>query len=235
MEARKNGIPAHDTRYVAKKNWNVLRYDFVSDDGLVPSSCEIRLGDPDPMTGEPITDMTVFSSYYRLVNQEVRTNLDQIRIEKTKKERRKTNELKARLAADFEKEYGYAPNEDNLRHLAEEVEGSPYILVPIDAIVNEEDDSSGVQDWTAYSVPFDDPYEDDESLEIRAMREVGRSLTGRMKVLFDLMYEKFDAGAEKVKRVDLADELGVSPAAITKALAKIAALINAKTAELAAE
>ena len=67
------------------------------------------------------------------------------------------------------------------------------------------------------------------------MREVGSSLTGRMKVLFDLMFDKFDAGATKVKRVDLADELGVSPAAITKALAKIAALIKAKTAELAAE
>lgn len=235
MEARKNGISAHDTRYVAKNDWNVLRYDFVTGDGSIPSSCEIRLGDPDPMTGETITDMTVFSSYYRLVNQEVRSNLDQIRIEKTKKERRKTNELKARLAVDFEKKYGYRPNEDTLRLLAEEVEGAPYILVPIDAIINEEDDSSGLQDWAAYSVPFDDPFEDDEPLEIRAMREVGSSLTGRMKVLFDLMYARFDAGAEKIKRVDLADELGVSPAAVTKALAKIAALIRAKTAELAAE
>ena len=235
MDARKNGIFAHETRYVAKKDWNVLRYDFVAGDGLVPSSCEIRLGDPDPLTGEPITDMTVFASYYRLVNQEVRSNLDQIRIEKTKKERRETNELKARLAADFEKKYGYRPNEDNLRLLVEEVQGSPYILVPIDAIVNEEDDSSGIEDWAAYSVPFDDPFEDDESLEIRAMREVGRSLTGKAKVLFDLMYARFDAGAEKIKRVDLADELGVSPAAVTKALAKIAAMIRAKTAELAAD
>ena len=49
------------------------------------------------------------------------------------------------------------------------------------------------------------------------------------------MFDKCEDGATKVKRVDLAYELGVSPAAVTKALEKIAALIKAKTAELAAE
>jgi hypothetical protein len=91
---------------------SLLKYEFATEDGLTPSSCEIRLGDIDPMTGQPITDESVFKGYYQCVNREVRVNLKQIRLEKTKEERRKTNELKAGLSARFEQEHGYKPNED---------------------------------------------------------------------------------------------------------------------------
>ena len=226
-------IRRNDTRYVSKANMSLLKYEFATEDGLTPSSCEIRLGDIDPMTGQPITDESVFKGYYQCVNQEVRVNLKQIRLEKTKEERRKTNELKARLSARFEQEHGYKPNEDNLRLLVEQEEGSQYFMLPLDSLRNE-DGESYAEILQPYSEPFEDPYKE-EPLQIRAMREVGESLTGTLKVIFDKMSDRFDAGATKVKRVDLADELDVSPAAITKALEKIAALIKAKTAELAAE
>ena len=234
MASHQNKVTrCNDTRYVSRSDMSVLKYEFLSEDDNTPSSCEIRLGDVDPLTGLPITDESLFKGYYQCVNREVRVNLKQIRLEKTKEERRKTNELKARLSAEFEQEHGYKPNEDNLRLLVEQEEGSRYFLVPLDAIRNG-DGESCAEILQSYSEPFDDPFKE-EPLEIRAMREVGESLTGKAKVLFDLMYDKFEDGATKVKRVDLADELGVSPAAVTKALAKIAALIKAKTAELAAE
>ena len=229
----KKGIRCNDLQVVPKKDWGSIQYDFVSDDGLTPSSVTIRVGDIDPLTGESV-DMTVLSKYYEQVNREVRTNLSQIRLEKTKKELQKSRELKAALADKFDKEHGYRPNQDNLRLLVEEAEGSPYFAVPYDALRNE-DGESGIESWAPFSVPFDDPFEDDLPLEERALREVGSSLTGRLRDVFDALLGKTDENGSKVKLKDLADKWDVSPAMITKDKALIFDLVRKKAAELAEE
>ena len=226
-------IRCNDLQVVPKKDWGSLQFDFVSDDGLTPSSVTIRVGDIDPLTGEPV-DMTVLSRYYEQVNREVRTNLSQIRREKTKKERQQSSELKAALADKFEKEHGYRPNQDNLQLLVEEVEGSPYFAVPYDALRNENGES-GIESWAPFSVPFEDPFEDDLPVEMRALREVGSSLTGRLRDVFDVLLGKTDDNGNKVKLKDLADKWDVCPAMITGYKAQIFDLVRKKAAELAEE
>ena len=225
----------NETQYVPKERWNAITYHFVTDDQNTPSVCTVRLGDIDPVSGEPISDVTLFSDYYRQVNREVRVNMKQIRPEKTKRERLELAQLKARLSDEFEKEHGYKPNEDNLRLLVEKVEGSPYILVPIDAIQNEEDDSSGLENWSPYSVPFEDPFDNEPSVMVQAMLAVSASLTGRLKEVFDALQQNIESDGPKIKKIDLARRLGVSPSQITKDIRKIAVLIMEKSAELIEE
>ena len=48
------------------------------DDGNTPSSCTIRIGDIDPMTGEPITELT-FNEIYRLIDHQIYINNKEIK------------------------------------------------------------------------------------------------------------------------------------------------------------
>ena len=58
----KNGIPCNETRFTNGKDRNRIVYQFVADDGVTPSTCTIRIGDKDPLTGEPAgLTMTVLS------------------------------------------------------------------------------------------------------------------------------------------------------------------------------
>lgn len=220
-------------KVVPKKDWGTIQFDFVSDDGLTPSSVTIRAGDVDPLTGE-VVDLILLRKYHGYVNREVRTNLGQIRLEKTRKELQKTRELKAALADQFEKDHGYRPNRDNLQLELEKVEGSPYFAVPYDALRNE-DGESGIESWAPFSCDFDDPFEDDLPVEMRALREVGLSLTGRLRDVFDVLLGKTDDNGNKVKLKDLADKWSVSSAMITKDKALIFDLVRKKAAELAEE
>lgn len=229
----KKVIRCNDLQVVPKKDWDTIQFDFVSDDGLTPSSVTIRVGDVDPLTGE-VVDLTLLSKYHKYVNREVRSNLGQIRLEKTKKELQKTRELKAALADQFEKDHGYRPNRDNLQLELEKVEGSPYFAVPYDALRNE-DGESGIESWAPFSCPFEDPFEDDLPVEMRALREVGLSLTGRLRDVFDVLLGKTDDNGNKVKLKDLADKWSVSSAMITKDKALIFDLVRKKAAELAEE
>ncbi len=229
----KKGIRCNDLQVVPKKDWGSIQYDFVSDDGLTPSSVTIRVGDVDPLTGE-VVDLTLLSKYHKYVNREVRSNLGQIRLEKTKKELQKTRELKAALADQFEKDHGYRPNRDNLQLELEKVEGSPYFAVPYDALRNE-DGESGIESWTPFSCPFEDPFEDDLPVEMRALREVGLSLTGRLRDVFDALLGKTDENGNKVKLKDLADKWDVSPATITMYKKQIFELVRKRAAELTEE
>ena len=233
--ANKKSLLCNETKYVPKERWNAITFHFVTDDQNTLSDCTVRLGDIDPLSGDPISDVTLFSDYYRQVNREVHVNLKQIRMRKTEAERQKTERLKARLSDEFEKEHGYKPNEDNLRLLLEKAIGSPYILVPNDAILNQEDDTSGLEDWSPYSVPFEDPLGDEPSVMVQAMLTVGASLTGRLKEVYDALQRNIESDGPKEKKKDLARRLGVSPSQITKDIRKIAALIMEKSAELIEE
>ena len=73
------------------------------------------------------------------------------------------------------------------------------------------------------------------SKQASALHSVSGSLDARLKDFFNLLQKKCEAGEGKVKMLDLAAELNVSPAAITKMKKRLAAAIQAKAAELADE
>ena len=64
-------IPCNDYYHTVKAKKDRIIYRFVTQDSNTPSSCAIRLGDIDPMTGEAITDVELFTEYYRMVDHEV--------------------------------------------------------------------------------------------------------------------------------------------------------------------
>ena len=233
MAYQKKTCRCNETQFVAKKNWNVLSYDFVSDDGVVPSSCTIRLCDVDPLTGEKIADLTVFSGYYEAVNQEVRTNLKQIRPERTKKEIAARKRAGEEYAAIFEQKYGYRPSRDDITLYLDEKEG-PRSLLSYDATVNENGESY-LESVGAFSNPFQDPFEDKIPVELRALRDVAASLSGRLADVYSALLARYDEDEEKVKFIDLAEKWNVSPAQITKDIKKIGNLVKAKAAELSEE
>ena len=224
----------NETKYYSKKEWESITYNYVTEDDNTPSSCTIRLGDVDPMTGEKIADMTIFAGYYEQVNREVRSNLDQIRIEKNKKEREETKKMEAILADQFERDHGCRPNKDQLKLELEKVEGKPYILRSTDTMINEEGESA-LESWLSYSEPFRDPFEDDLPTEFQALRSVASSLTGRLQDVYRAMISRYDPDVQTVRFVTLAKKWNVSPAQITKDIKKIGNLVRAKAAELSEE
>lgn len=66
-----HGIHCNDYLHTPKAFHDRIIYRFVTNDNITPSSCTIRLGDTDPLTGEPITDIRFFQEYYRLVDHQV--------------------------------------------------------------------------------------------------------------------------------------------------------------------
>ena len=64
-------IPCNDYYHTVKAKKDRIIYRFVTQDRNTPSSCAIRLGDIDPLTGEAITDVELFTEYYRMVDHEV--------------------------------------------------------------------------------------------------------------------------------------------------------------------
>ncbi len=67
----KNGIPCNDYYRTVKAKKNRIEFRFVSDDGNTPSTCTVKIGDKDPLTGETITDLDFFTEYYRLVDHQI--------------------------------------------------------------------------------------------------------------------------------------------------------------------
>ena len=63
--------PCNDYRHTVKAKKDRIIYRFVTQDNNTPSSCAIRLGDIDPMTGEAITDIELFMEYHRMADHEV--------------------------------------------------------------------------------------------------------------------------------------------------------------------
>ena len=93
----KNGIPCNETRFTNGKDRNRIVYQFVADDGVTPSTCTIRIGDKDPLTGEPITDMDFFlREYYRLEDSQVHRNIENARMPYSKEQKAWREKEKAR-------------------------------------------------------------------------------------------------------------------------------------------
>ena len=229
----KKVIRCNDTQVIPKKDWGSIQYDFVSDDGLTPSSVKICLGDPDPMTGEPLADLTLFEKYHQFGYRQVRTNLKQIRPERTKKELAARRQAGREVAEEFEKRYGYPPSKDDVAYLLEEREGSRN-AVSLDAMRNSEGESC-LENIRVASVPFEDPFDDGLSVQERAFYMVTESLTGRLKEVLEVLVGKTDENGKKLRLQDLAAKWNVSPATVTKYKEKIFDLVRQKAAELVNE
>ncbi len=66
-----HGIPCNDYRHISKAKKNRITYRFVTNDGITPSACTVRLGDTDPLTGQSISDKEFFMDYFRMVDHEI--------------------------------------------------------------------------------------------------------------------------------------------------------------------
>ena len=63
-------IPCNDYLCTAKAKRDRIVYRFVTEDRNTPSSCVVRVGDIDPLTGEAVTS-PVIREYYREVDHQV--------------------------------------------------------------------------------------------------------------------------------------------------------------------
>ena len=203
-----NGIPCNDYIHTPKAKHDRITYRFVTDDNNTPSSCTIRLGDTDPLTGEPIADVDFFTEYYRLVDHQVYTNLKSARVNLTPEEKRRFTEEKTAFIKAFEEKYGYHPHRDDIRNALEDRWPKTYHL-SIQEMINDEGDSKADQRMDL-SEPAADPFDGDTPDDIAALRGIAASLTGRMADIYEALLIKYAGGKEKITMTSLARKWNVS-------------------------
>ena len=203
-----NGIPCNDYLHTPKAQHDRIVFRFVSDDANTPSSCTVRLGDTDPMTGKAITDIGFFTEYHRLAHHQVYTNLKASRVDLTPEEKHRFREEKAAFAAAFEKKYGYKPTRSDLRD-ALSVHWPKAYHLSIQELVNDDGDSKADQ-REDLSMPAADPFNTDVPMDIACLREVAASLTGRLADVYEALLVKYAGGKEKISFTSLAEKWGVS-------------------------
>lgn len=226
----KNGIRCNETRYVNGADRDRIRYEFLSEDGVTPSSCVVRLGDMDPRTGEKITDLTFFREYHRLVDHQVMKNLAAVRPGYTPAEKLRRQQRKEELIAAFTAEHGYAPSRSDVLWWLDQEEPERYHL-SLDSLVDEETGSDDLDRHAAFGVPF----ADEESPALQALREVAAGLSGRRAEVYEAMLQRAAGGRVRVRFSDIARKWGVSPKQITKDQEKIMELVRRRAAELREE
>ena len=219
-----NGIPCNDYIHTPKARHDRITYRFVTDDGTTPSSCTIRLGDIDPLTGKPITDVSFFTEYYRLVDHQVYKNLKASRVDLTPEEKRRFNEEKTEFIKSFEEKYGYRPHRDDIRNALEDRWPKTYHL-SIQEMINDDGDSKADQRMDL-SEPATDPFGEDTPADIAALRAVAASLTGRMADIYEALLVKYAGGKEKITMTALAKKWHVSVTQICNDRDKIILMIR---------
>ena len=73
------GIPCNESYFTNGKDRDQITFRFVTDDGNTPTTCTIRVGDVDPMTGEIITDLEIFKEYYKECDKQVHQTIKEMR------------------------------------------------------------------------------------------------------------------------------------------------------------
>lgn len=227
----KKGLRCNETWYVDGINRDRIRYEFVAEDGVTPSSCVIRLGDTDPRTGEKITDLTFFREYHRLVDHQVRKNLDAIRPGYTPGEKARRMQRKEAIIAAFAAEHGYVPSTSDVLWWLEGEEPERYNL-PLDCLVDEEDGSDDLNRHAAFSIPFE---EEEEPAGLQALREVAAELMGRKAEVYEAMIQRAAGGQVRVRFSEIARKWGVSPKQINKDQEKIKEMVRKRARELMEE
>ena len=208
----KNGIPCNETRFTPKTGRDRITYQFVTDDGITPAGCTIRLGDTDPLTGEKLTDLEFFHAYYRQVDKEIHSTLKCLRPDYTEEQKAWRKEEARRYAASFRKQYGYAPSRDDIRWHLEQKEKQRCCLY-YDGLVNEDGDSL-MDCIPGFGRRDEDPFGTDLPDEIYALRKLAETLQGRKKDVYEAMLQNLAGGGRRVTNVDLARKWDVSEAQI---------------------
>ena len=227
----KKGIRCNETRFTNGKDRDRIRYEFLSDDGNTPSSCMVSLGDTDPVTGVPVTDVTIFREYYRVVDHQVHGNLKAIRREYTPAEKARREEAKQAYIAGFVRRFGYAPSRDTVLFYLEQAEEERYHL-PLSVLVDE-DGCSTVDRKQALCCL--DEMDEDVPVELQALRDVAASLTGRKAEVYEAMIQRAAGGKERVKFSDIAKKWGVAPKQITQDQERIMEMVRRRAEHLRLE
>lgn len=229
----KKGIRCNETQYTAGKNRNQIRYEFVTDDGITPSSCTVRLGDMDPLSGKQLTDLTFFREYHAMVDREIYRNLNAVR-ERPSAERRAWREAELkRYIVEFKAEHGYAPSGDDLRFHLKQLEKERSVL-SLDAMVNDEGESDMDRNM-AFSVPFVSDLDNEIPLRMQALLDVAASLSGRKRDVLEAMIQEAAGGSARMRYVDVADKWDVKKARISQDKNCIKEMVRKRAAELLAE
>ena len=226
------GIPCNETRRTLKAEKDRIRFRFVSDDGNTASSFSVKIGDTDPLTGEKITDMTVFEEYHKMVNHEVYTNWKDIHRPLTPGEKKQREEKKAAVIADFEKRYGYKPSASDIHWLVDDFMPDLY-TASIERYRDEEGNPESDR-ISGLGIPCEDPFGEDTPDEIQRLREVAASLTGRLADVYEAMLVKYAGGKECITLEELAGKWNVSAMQISKDQKKIIRMIRDKNESVGA-
>lgn len=232
MDKMKKGIRCNEVRFTNGDKRDRIRFEFVSDDGVTPSSCTVCVGDIDPITGEKITDLTFFREYYRVVDHEVHQNLDEERREQTKEEKAWRKEEKKRYCSDFEKKWGYKPSKDNVLFRLEQGEEERYHL-SLSVFINEEDGTNTV-DWIG-ELSYSEEMDWILPVEMQALKDVAASLNGRKAEVYQAMIQRAAGGQERIRFSDIAKKWGVSCKQIHKDQGKIMEKVRKRAAEIRME
>ena len=229
----KKGIECNSLRRADVHSEEIV-YRFVNDDDLTPSEVTVRLGNIDPMTGEPITDVTFFREYQAMENRQVYSNLKAARRPWTNEEMESRRKMKQEIKAEFEAEYGYTPSESTAQYLLEERWPISFVG-SYDACVNEDGD-----DFRDYLPAFSDPQAkkafpgEESDIEI-AIREVRETLPERKKEVLDMLLLRAAYGVargQKFRGADLAEKWGVTHQLITQDRRYILKKLKKKLLEL---
>ncbi len=218
------GIPCNETRHTIKARKSRITFRFVTNDGNTPSACTVGIGDTDPITGETITDMTFFREYYRMEDHDIYSYWKSMKPPLTPTEKEQHNEKKARIAADFEKQYGYRPSNADLRWITDDFMPERF-TVSIERFRDEEDNPE-CDRIKGLGIPSEDPFAEDEPEDILRLREAASSLTGRLANVYEALLVKYAGGKEKITMTSLARKWGVSIQQIYKDRDRIIRMIR---------
>ena len=232
MDKVKKGIRCNDTRFTNGEDRDRIHFEFVSDDGFTPSSCTVRLGDVDPVTGTPVTDLTFFREYYRVVDHQVHKNLYAERREYTDQERIWRENEKRRFIAVFEKKWGYKPSKDNVLFHLEQIERERWNR-STETFVSRETGESTLDYQEEFSFLAEMDLE--VSLEMQALREVAESLTGRKAEVYEAMIQRAAGGRERIRFIDIANKWGVRKQQIEKDERRIMEMVRKRAEALKKE
>ena len=222
----KKSIPCNETHFTNGRDRNHITFRFVTDDGNTPSTCTIRIGDTDPITGEAITDMDFFREYHRQADREIHKNIDAIRKPYTKEQKAWREAKKQTYIHDFEGTYGYSPSNDDIRYYLEQIEEERYHMRIDDLKAG--DSESNLEKKSFLAITSEDPFGTDLPEAIYILHEIEASLSPRLKDVYQAMLQRAGGGSGRITYTDLARIWKVSYSQIIKDSRKIEKMIKEK-------
>lgn len=150
-------------------------------------------------------------------DSEVNNNLKNMRPGRTEEEKEEIKRWKEKYIEDFEKEYGYKPNKEDVDYMANEVFPKNYNL-SLDYDQNGELASD--KKTISYETATCDDYSEIISPWSEQMETLLNELTAKQRQVVQLMY------VEGYSQSEIAKMLGISSAAVKKRLDKAKAFIK---------